>query len=53
MSKKGTEEKSPLLYVVDDNDDINQEKQKMYFENGRFHGITNGATAVFTQFPGM
>nr|CAH7742845.1 unnamed protein product [Callosobruchus chinensis] len=51
MSKKGTEEKSPLLYVVDDNDDINQAKQKMYFENGRFHGITNGATAVFTQFP--
>ncbi|CAH1973832.1 unnamed protein product [Acanthoscelides obtectus] len=51
MSKKVTEEKSPLLFVVDDNDDIHQAKQKMYFGNGRFRGITNGATAVFMQFP--
>ncbi|XP_018575360.1 uncharacterized protein LOC108914125 [Anoplophora glabripennis] len=51
MSKTETEEKHPLLlYVVESNEDLSKTNKK-YFDKGRFHGITSGATAVFRQFP--
>ncbi|KAG5876632.1 hypothetical protein JTB14_005048 [Gonioctena quinquepunctata] len=50
MSKVDTEEKSPLLYVLEENDD-NSKARKMNFEKSRFNGISSGATAVFTHFP--
>ncbi|CAG9862440.1 unnamed protein product [Phyllotreta striolata] len=48
MSKFNTEEKSPLLFVLDAEDDLSRSR---YFDRSRFSGISTGATAVFTQFP--
>ncbi|XP_072378531.1 uncharacterized protein [Diabrotica undecimpunctata] len=47
MIKDNSEEKAPLLYVVDDR----IPKDTRYFDTGRFNGISSGATAVFTHFP--
>ncbi|XP_028134140.1 uncharacterized protein LOC114329294 isoform X2 [Diabrotica virgifera virgifera] len=47
MIKDNSEEKAPLLYVVDDG----LPKDYRYFDTGRFSGISSGATAVFTHFP--
>ncbi|KAJ8922971.1 hypothetical protein NQ315_001517 [Exocentrus adspersus] len=48
---KAEEEKHPLLlYIVEPNDELSK-TNKRYFDRGRLHGITSGATAVFKQFP--
>ncbi|XP_057658043.1 uncharacterized protein LOC130894980 isoform X1 [Diorhabda carinulata] len=47
MSKIDSEEKSPLLFIVEDEVPV----KNGYFEGRRFNDITAGATTVLTHFP--